>query len=91
MIGTRLPSRTRSITCQPSRRGRPEVEDDQVGRLLLEGAERVGAVAGDPRAPAVALEPERDELRERRLVLDDEDPLAVAGDRAPGGDAAHPR
>ena len=69
----------------------PEVEDDEVGGLGVEGADRVGPVGRDQRLPAVPFEPERDELGERRLVLDDEDPLAAAGDRAGRPRSAHGR
>ena len=45
-IGTRLNSRNRSRSCQPSRPGSGDVEDDQVGTLVVEAAQRVGPGPG---------------------------------------------
>ncbi len=43
------------------------------GSCGVEGGQRLRAIGGHDCLPAVALEPEADETRELRLVIDDQD------------------
>ena len=67
--------------------GQHQVEHDEVGPLLAGELDRARAVAGDARVVARALEVARDDLGDRRLVVDDEH--GAAGGHA--GDCGRPR
>ena len=72
-IGTRLNSRIRSMTCQPSRPGQRDVEHDEVRMILVEPAQRLVAGPATTVTIAGAAHPEFEEAGELRLVLDDQD------------------
>ena len=59
-----------------------EIETDQVVRVDGRLDERVAAVVGDVHRIALATEPERDRVREVRLVLDDQQAHALSVGRA---------
>ena len=73
MTGTLLHSRRRRITSSPSRSGRPEIDDDDVG---LAGGDLDQPIGGGPRLEQpVALTGERgaQEASDLWLVLDEDD------------------
>ena len=57
----------------PDTFGQHHVEQHEVGLHGVEDVERLGAVAGDLHAEALALEADREGLDEGVLVLDDQD------------------
>ena len=59
--------------------GQAQVEQHEVGPLLGGGAQRVGRRGGQDRAEPLALERVPERLRDRRLVLDEEDRVAPPG------------
>ena len=72
----RLNSRMRAMICQPSRPGSGDVEDHEVGMVLVEAPQGVGTGPGDDRPIAGPAHPQLDEVGEVGLVLDDEDRLS---------------
>ena len=56
--------------------GQRDVQDDQVGPLVVEPAQGVGSGPGGDRSVAGLPDPQLDERRELGLVLDDEDGLS---------------
>ena len=73
------------MSCQPSKPGQRDVQDDQVGLLVVEPAQRVGAGSRGDRPVAGAVHPQLDQGRELGLVLDDEDRLSHPPRLALGG------
>ena len=60
--------------------GQHQVEHDEIGALLARSVERRGAVGGDARRVAGALQVARDDLGDRRLVVDDQHRAAGVDD-----------
>ena len=60
--------------------GEHPVEHDEVGLAALDGDERVAAVRRLVDLVALVAERRRDGVDDRRLVVDDEDPAAAAGE-----------
>ena len=59
---------------QPAQPGEPEVEDEDIGRLLTDGAEGLGPARRVPVLEAVGLECPSHEQPHRPVVVDDEHP-----------------
>ena len=78
MIGTPLRARIVRQTSRPSPSGSVEVEQDQVGLELLLQLQRAGGGGGDVRLEALARERLRERGGDRLLVLDEQDPGAIA-------------
>ena len=73
MIGTLRPGAELAAHVDARHLGQHDVEQHEVGAHGVEEVERLGAVAGDLHAEALALQPDGEGLDEGVLVLDDED------------------
>ena len=69
---------------EPVAVGEHDVEDHEVGPERLGRPEGVGAGGGDLDVEALVAEGRRDEIRDVRLVVDDEDPCFAHVRRMPG-------